>query len=272
MKKGGARGKVGKSRVSQEEEDLRHSLPVSEMGDYASIMSKRETLRDPLEDEETAKWREKNMFGNPYRMDKKVSIDEADEASQVDDETASVDSSTSTSSTTSTSSSTSSHGTVPKRRIRKRPHRPSSPLPTFSRNKIPHLSPSPAPVLFVPPPPLVLSPPNSPASLVLPMSLDSGSRTVLVTGSGSGYKAGRVDWRDVSRMVERRYLEEYGVGMGGGGVGAGEGGVDQQQVQQVQVQSDGEKEKEKEELLNRKVTDWQSGVDMGDEVYGVDGG
>ncbi|CAO3565382.1 unnamed protein product [Mortierella alpina] len=66
--------------------DELHSLPIADMGIYQDRMQKmqQETLRDPYRDEESAKSMQKTMFGNPYKQDKKVSIDEEDEASAAD--------------------------------------------------------------------------------------------------------------------------------------------------------------------------------------------
>ncbi|KAF9963420.1 Integrator complex subunit 6 [Mortierella alpina] len=66
--------------------DELHSLPIADMGIYQDRMQKmqQETLRDPYRDEESAKSLQKTMFGNPYKQDKKVSIDEEDEASAAD--------------------------------------------------------------------------------------------------------------------------------------------------------------------------------------------
>ncbi|ORY99523.1 hypothetical protein BCR41DRAFT_364030 [Lobosporangium transversale] len=60
-----------------------HSLPIADMGIYQDRMQKiqQETLRDPFRDEESVKSLQRTMFGNPYKQDKKVSIDEEDEAS-----------------------------------------------------------------------------------------------------------------------------------------------------------------------------------------------
>ena len=48
------------------------------MGDY--VLTKVVGLRNPFEEEDEVKRRESTIFGNPYRQDKKVSIDEQDEA------------------------------------------------------------------------------------------------------------------------------------------------------------------------------------------------
>ncbi|KAF9557214.1 Integrator complex subunit 6 [Mortierella alpina] len=66
--------------------DELHSLPIADMGIYQDRMQKmqQETLRDPYRDEESVKSLQKTMFGNPYKQDKKVSIDEEDEASAAD--------------------------------------------------------------------------------------------------------------------------------------------------------------------------------------------
>jgi hypothetical protein len=47
--------------------DLKHSLPVAEMGNYVSKMNAREILRNPLESEQEIRQRELTIFGNPYR-------------------------------------------------------------------------------------------------------------------------------------------------------------------------------------------------------------
>ncbi|KAG0198615.1 Integrator complex subunit 6 [Mortierella sp. GBA30] len=66
--------------------DELHSLPIADMGIYQDRMQKmqQETLRDPFRDEESAKSLQRTMFGNPYKQDKKVSIDEEDEAPVAD--------------------------------------------------------------------------------------------------------------------------------------------------------------------------------------------
>ncbi|KAG0005395.1 hypothetical protein BGZ79_005020 [Entomortierella chlamydospora] len=63
-----------------------HSLPIADMGIYQDRMQKiqQENLRDPFRDEESVKSLQRTMFGNPYKQDKKVSIDEEDEASAAD--------------------------------------------------------------------------------------------------------------------------------------------------------------------------------------------
>ncbi|GJJ75105.1 hypothetical protein EMPS_07463 [Entomortierella parvispora] len=66
--------------------DELHSLPIADMGIYQDRMQKlqQENLRDPFRDEETSRSLQRTMFGNPYKQDKKVSIDEEDEASAAD--------------------------------------------------------------------------------------------------------------------------------------------------------------------------------------------
>ncbi|KAJ3383486.1 Integrator complex subunit 6 [Lobulomyces angularis] len=76
--------KKKKKRLSQLELDELHSLPIAEMGNYIRAASSIQKLKDPFEDEETTKQREKSMFGNPYKKDTVVSIDEADEAQSFD--------------------------------------------------------------------------------------------------------------------------------------------------------------------------------------------
>ncbi|KAG0306475.1 Integrator complex subunit 6 [Dissophora globulifera] len=84
--------KLGASRMDLlvDSDDL-HSLPIADMGIYQDRMQKiqQENLRDPFRDEESAKSLQRTMFGNPYKQDKKVSIDEEDEAPAADSSTAS---------------------------------------------------------------------------------------------------------------------------------------------------------------------------------------
>ncbi|KAF9193715.1 Integrator complex subunit 6 [Haplosporangium sp. Z 767] len=60
-----------------------HSLPIADMGIYQDRMQKlqRESLRDPLRDEESLKSLQRTMFGNPYKQEKKALESEDDEAS-----------------------------------------------------------------------------------------------------------------------------------------------------------------------------------------------
>jgi hypothetical protein len=62
-----------RSHLTQEELDDMHSIPISDMGDYMPVMQKLQTLRDPMEEEADRKEREKGLFGNPYRKQKKIS-------------------------------------------------------------------------------------------------------------------------------------------------------------------------------------------------------
>ncbi|KAF9946900.1 Integrator complex subunit 6 [Mortierella alpina] len=79
-------GSVFSRLDSLADSDELHSLPIADMGIYQDRMQKmqQETLRDPYRDEESVKSLQKTMFGNPYKQDKKVSIDEEDEASAAD--------------------------------------------------------------------------------------------------------------------------------------------------------------------------------------------
>ncbi|KAF9947893.1 Integrator complex subunit 6, partial [Modicella reniformis] len=106
-----------------------HSLPIADMGIYQERMQKiqQENLRDPFRDEESVKSLQKTMFGNPYKQDKKVSIDEEDEA-------APADASVSSNSTASGSSWSSIFGR--KRKPRRRSVSPSH----FPIEKIPSLA------------------------------------------------------------------------------------------------------------------------------------
>eukprot|EP01132_Coremiostelium_polycephalum_P009276 gene9276-11369_t len=62
-----------------EDDETKHNLPISQMGNYHETLSKRETLRDIDEDKKP----NHPLFGNPYRKEKgpkfAMSIDEADE-------------------------------------------------------------------------------------------------------------------------------------------------------------------------------------------------
>jgi len=119
-----------------------HSVPISKMGDYHQAETKIQYFRDVFQDEETTKWLQKIMFGNPflkYKKERELSIDEADEAQQTMDEANSNLSSSSSvsslSSTSSTSSSSSILGIL--RRTRKRSYIPENP---FNISKIPKLN------------------------------------------------------------------------------------------------------------------------------------
>ncbi|KAJ3291148.1 Integrator complex subunit 6 [Borealophlyctis nickersoniae] len=130
------KGKNHSGKLSQAEEDLRHSVSIAEMGNYAPTMARQRPLRDALEDEDMARKREKNVFGNPYRFAKDASFDEADEASTFGGED---------------DASSASEASVVTRR-RKRPRRSGgSAIKPFDVRRAPRLSSSPAPVLVIPP-------------------------------------------------------------------------------------------------------------------------
>ncbi|KAG0242766.1 hypothetical protein B0O80DRAFT_460546 [Mortierella sp. GBAus27b] len=122
--------RVGNMRMEAlaDSDDL-HSLPIADMGIYQERMQKiqQENLRDPFRDEESVKSLQKTMFGNPYKQDKKVPIDEEDEA-------AAADASVSSNSTSSGSSWSSIFGR--KRKLRRRSVSPSH----FPIEKIPSLA------------------------------------------------------------------------------------------------------------------------------------
>jgi len=60
------------------EDDGKHLMPIGQMGNYQDALTRRETLRDVLDDDKA----KRPMFGNPFRLEKgpKLAIDEADEA------------------------------------------------------------------------------------------------------------------------------------------------------------------------------------------------
>ncbi|KAG9064964.1 Integrator complex subunit 6 [Linnemannia hyalina] len=91
---GGIRSTGAKADLLMDSDDF-HTLPIADMGIYQDRMQKiqRENLRDPFRDEESVKSLQKTMFGNPYKQDKKVSIDEENEASAADDSMSSTNSS-----------------------------------------------------------------------------------------------------------------------------------------------------------------------------------
>lgn len=91
---GGIRSTAANADPLMDSDDL-HTLPIADMGIYQDRMQKiqRENLRDPFRDEESVKSLQKTMFGNPYKQDKKVSIDEENEASAADDSMSSTNSS-----------------------------------------------------------------------------------------------------------------------------------------------------------------------------------
>ncbi|KAF9174652.1 Integrator complex subunit 6-like, partial [Mortierella sp. AD011] len=107
-----------------------HSLPIADMGIYQDRMQKiqQENLRDPFRDEESVKSLQRTMFGNPYKQDKKVSIDEEDEASAADQ-------SLSSNSTSSGSSWSSILGRKrkPRRRSVSPSHFPIEKIPSLAR-------------------------------------------------------------------------------------------------------------------------------------------
>ncbi|KAI9014664.1 hypothetical protein BC832DRAFT_162911 [Gaertneriomyces semiglobifer] len=123
------------SKPTQADLDSKHSLPISQMGLYQTAMAKQQRLRDPMEDEDEAKKRDRNVFGNPYRADKRVGIDEEDEASQIDISEVSGE-------TDSIASGSSTSSTRRRRKLRSQsPH-----LRYYDRRKLPRISPSPAPI------------------------------------------------------------------------------------------------------------------------------
>jgi len=130
------KGQVNKENISDN-----HSVPISKMGDYHQAETKIQYFRDVFQDEETTKWLQKIMFGNPflkYKKERELSIDEADEAQQTMDETNNLSSSSSVSSLSSTSSSSSSSSMLGiLRRTRKRSYIPENP---FNISKIPKLN------------------------------------------------------------------------------------------------------------------------------------
>jgi hypothetical protein len=59
-------------KMSQEELDLIHFVPISEMGEYLARMELHRPLRDAFEDPMEATERERTLFGNPYKKIKKT--------------------------------------------------------------------------------------------------------------------------------------------------------------------------------------------------------
>ncbi|KAJ3270519.1 Integrator complex subunit 6-like [Terramyces sp. JEL0728] len=74
------------SRLTQQELDAKHSLPIGEMGNYALAMATQQLLRNPLEDESVRKMLDKSLFGNPYKKAPKKSQQRPD-ATESDSET-----------------------------------------------------------------------------------------------------------------------------------------------------------------------------------------
>lgn len=62
-----------RSKASQLEKDVAHTVSASEMGNYSSAL-KRPILRDALESAEERKNRESSLFGNPFKKRKKSSL------------------------------------------------------------------------------------------------------------------------------------------------------------------------------------------------------
>ena len=65
-------------RNSDPSQDANHSVPIAEMGDYLSFISKQKPLRDAYEDDDEAIARQRSLFGNPYKKQKKSSKDSQD--------------------------------------------------------------------------------------------------------------------------------------------------------------------------------------------------
>jgi hypothetical protein len=130
-----------KGQTNKENVTDNHSVPISKMGDYHQAEIKTQYFRDVFQDEETTKWLQKIMFGNPflkYKKDRELSIDEADEAQQtIDEANPNLSSSSSISSLSSTSSTSSSSVLGILRRTRKRSYVPENP---FNITKIPKLN------------------------------------------------------------------------------------------------------------------------------------
>eukprot|EP01135_Chromosphaera_perkinsii_P003801 Nk52_evm47s255 gene=Nk52_evmTU47s255 len=62
-----------------EDEDLKHNVPIGQMGDYQEAIKKRQPLRDAIDEDSGTR----PLFGNPFRNEKRMmQIDEADEATQ----------------------------------------------------------------------------------------------------------------------------------------------------------------------------------------------
>ncbi|EEB20415.1 dice1/dead/H box polypeptide, putative [Pediculus humanus corporis] len=62
------------SRIKLMDEDFRHSMPLSQMGNYQEHLKR---LPPPLKEIETPPVRQ-HMFGNPFKIDKRMMVDEAD--------------------------------------------------------------------------------------------------------------------------------------------------------------------------------------------------
>jgi hypothetical protein len=85
MSKGTNRNPNLRSFLTQEELDDLHSLPISEMGNYLPVMHDKPLLRNPYEEEEERRERERGLFGNPYRKLKKTaSISKSDQDSAME--------------------------------------------------------------------------------------------------------------------------------------------------------------------------------------------
>lgn len=59
-------------------DDDKFNVPITTMGEFLTTMQRQEELRDALVDE--TQQTKKPYFGNPFRNDKRMFIDEADEA------------------------------------------------------------------------------------------------------------------------------------------------------------------------------------------------
>ncbi|PNF33141.1 Integrator complex subunit 6-A [Cryptotermes secundus] len=166
------------------DDDFAHSMPVSQMGNYQEYLKR---MQPQLREIESAPVRQ-HMFGNPFKIDKRMMVDEAD----MDP----VGGGSGTHGTTNSHRSGTKRGasqmdpSSPRLPNKRKPgpiprhvvvRRPTSPSPRPSPLASPNSSPCSSPVWFSPdpPPPLL-----TPVTLTV-MSMESGKGESLVTGPDS---------------------------------------------------------------------------------------
>ncbi|KAJ9593745.1 hypothetical protein L9F63_014718 [Diploptera punctata] len=183
------------------DDDIAHSMPVSQMGNYQEYLKR---MQPQLREIESTPVRQ-HMFGNPFKIDKRMMVDEADIDPVGSGGSTHGSSSSHRSSNKRSSSQLSGDPLSPRLPSKRKPgpiprhivvRRPSSPSPPPS----PNLSPCPSPLWFAPdPPPPLLTPviatSDQPISdIAVPGPEAEPPKLTLVNG----------DMGDVSLMVDFR--------------------------------------------------------------------
>ncbi|KAJ4449233.1 hypothetical protein ANN_00630 [Periplaneta americana] len=170
------------------DDDFAHSMPVSQMGNYQEYLKR---MQPQLREIESAPVRQ-HMFGNPFKIDKRMMVDEADMDPVGGGSGAHGSSGGHRSGTKRGASQSNSDPSSPRLPSKRKPgpiprhvvvKRPSSPSPPSSPLTSPNSSPCPSPVWFAqdPPPPLLT--PVTPSGLL--GALEPGRGEALMTGPDS---------------------------------------------------------------------------------------